>query len=297
MAYNPYILYAVVERTIGKEPLFATIEERSESSHSIGMFEGVDGDCSNITVVWYDFEKKKTYFCTHVPDDDSTLQTVVFMVLANGGCVMWLTYINRTVVFTNFQCEKTTLSKVDSEWEQKRVELQLQYESHRQDLSADAMAFFRSTQTLMRRYTYRLWPVVGGEKEIEMTVIKVFLSDGTIKYLDEREMFDYRYEAKLNKLYVRVVCEESDYDLYFWLDEGSVFPIFERFYGSHPETKADFIIRIDVENKKYELALYRQGLKEPVVIPESAYQLIVFKNKFEDYRSENYNQPRGAWIW
>ena len=66
---------------------------------------------------------------------------------------------------------------------------------------------------------------------------------------------------------------------------------------SHPETKVDFIIRIDAENKKYELSLYRQGLKEPVIIPEDAYQLIVFKNKFEDYRSENYNQPRGAWIW
>ena len=81
------------------------------------------------------------------------------------------------------------------------------------------------------------------------------------------------------------------------MDENLKIDLFRRFYGAHPETKADFIIRIDPENKKYELALYRQGLKEPVVIPESAYQMIVFKNKFEDYRSANYNQPRGAWIW
>ena len=59
----------------------------------------------------------------------------------------------------------------------------------------------------------------------------------------------------------------------------------------------DFMIRIDSEKNKYELALYRYGLKEPQVISESAYQLLVFKNKFEYYRSENYNQPRGAWIW
>lgn len=88
-----------------------------------------------------------------------------------------------------------------------------------------------------------------------------------------------------------------DFQLCFFLDFESSVIILEKFYGAHPETKADFIIKIDAENKKYELALYRQGLKEPVVIPESAYQLIVFKNKFEDYRSENYNQPRGAWIW
>lgn len=73
--------------------------------------------------------------------------------------------------------------------------------------------------------------------------------------------------------------------------------IFRRFYGAHPETRADFMIRIDADNNKYELSLYRQGLKEPVVIPESAYQLIGFKNKFEFYRSANYDQPRGAWIW
>lgn len=91
--------------------------------------------------------------------------------------------------------------------------------------------------------------------------------------------------------------DKNKYDYYFDLLEECTIILFEKFYGAHPETKADFIIRIDVENKKYELALYRQGLKEPVVIPESAYQLIVFKNKFEDYRSENYNQPRGAWIW
>ena len=63
------------------------------------------------------------------------------------------------------------------------------------------------------------------------------------------------------------------------------------------DTKTDFIIRIDSEKRKYELALFRQGLKEPQIIPEDAYQLLVFKNKFEDYRSDNYNQERGAWIW
>lgn len=53
----------------------------------------------------------------------------------------------------------------------------------------------------------------------------------------------------------------------------------------------------DSESNKYELALYRYELKEPQVISESAYQLLVLKDKFEYYRSENYNQPKGAWIW
>lgn len=85
--------------------------------------------------------------------------------------------------------------------------------------------------------------------------------------------------------------------LHIYFNEDVVFDVIKKTYGAHSDTKTDFIIRIDTKNKKYELALFRQGLKEPVVIPESAYQLIVFKNKFEDYRSENYKQPRGAWIW
>lgn len=89
----------------------------------------------------------------------------------------------------------------------------------------------------------------------------------------------------------------NDYYAFYWMCVYNITEIFERFYGAHPDTKTDFIIRIDAENKKYELALYRQGLKEPQIIPEDAYQLLVFKNKFEDYRSDNYNQERGAWIW
>ncbi len=73
--------------------------------------------------------------------------------------------------------------------------------------------------------------------------------------------------------------------------------MFERSYGNHPDTNVDFIIRIDPYKKKYQLALYRYGLKKPVTISEDAYQMIVFKDLFEYYRSDNYDQPDGAWDW
>ena len=80
-------------------------------------------------------------------------------------------------------------------------------------------------------------------------------------------------------------------------EDEAIRAAFEKFYGAHRDTKVDFIIRIDPEKNKYELALYRYGLQEPVAISEDTYQMIVFKSKFEYYRSENYDQPRGAWIW
>ncbi len=132
-----------------------------------------------------------------------------------------------------------------------------------------------------------------------MKFCKTFVSsfDMTYDKTNDGVLYDYHFSGMPSKLSIGWCIMKANYTAYFWMDETQLNIIFERFYGAHPETKADFIIRIDAENKKYELALFRQGLKEPLIIPEAAYQLIVFKNNFEDYRSENYNQPRGAWIW
>lgn len=134
------------------------------------------------------------------------------------------------------------------------------------------------------------------DKKIEY-VIATKNIDGTLDKTYDNSLLNFHNSGCPYKINVSFTIDKREYLKSINLMQTQIIEIFERFYGAHPETKADFIIRIDVENKKYELALYRQGLKEPVVIPESAYQLIVFKNKFEDYRSENYNQPRGAWIW
>lgn len=150
----------------------------------------------------------------------------------------------------------------------------------------------------MKQYKYKLNAICadnGNDNVFRINKIKVSRSDGTRSefnsIVDEFDNFGIprKFSISFDAFY--------QYSAYFFFDCTQLYEVFERFYGAHPETKADFIIRIDAENKKYELALYRQGLKEPVVIPESAYQLIVFKNKFEHYRSENYDQPRGAWIW
>ena len=113
----------------------------------------------------------------------------------------------------------------------------------------------------------------------------------------DEELYKYCRKEVPQKLSIKWMYDKKEYNCYIWFEEKLITSIFERFYGAHIDTKTDFIIRIDSEKRKYELALFRQGLKEPQIIPEDAYQLLVFKNKFEYYRSENYNQERGAWIW
>lgn len=135
------------------------------------------------------------------------------------------------------------------------------------------------------------------ENKIKFESIEEYLFDGTFNKLHDNGLLKYHKAGKPKKLAIKWHIKKSEYTAYFWFEDEKICSIFERFYGAHPDTKTDFIIRIDAEQKKYELALYRQGLKAPQIIPEDAYQLLVFKNKFEDYRSDNYNQERGAWIW
>ena len=131
----------------------------------------------------------------------------------------------------------------------------------------------------------------------ELDYIEETLFDGTHDKLHDDGLINYHQAGKPKKLAIKWHIKKSEFTAYFWFEDEEICSVFDRFYGVHPETKTDFMIRIDAEQNKYELALYRYGLKAPQVISESAYQLLVFKNKFEYFRSENYNQPRGAWIW
>ena len=131
----------------------------------------------------------------------------------------------------------------------------------------------------------------------ELDYLEEALFDGTHDKLHDGGLMNYHEAGKPKKLAVQWHIKKSEYTAYFWFEDEEIRSVFDRFYGAHPDTKTDFMIRIDSEKKKIELALYRYGLKEPQIISESAYQLIVFKNKFEYFRSENYDQIQGAWIW
>lgn len=165
----------------------------------------------------------------------------------------------------------------------------------------------------MKQFTYRYLPLFEHweedeekwqpftEEELdtkpELDYIEEALYDGTHDKLHDGGLMQYHEAGKPKKLAVKWHIKKSEYTAYFWFEDETIRAVFDKFYGIHPDTKTDFVIHIDPEKKKYELALYRYGMNEPKPVSEDAYQLIVFKNKFEQYRSRNYNQPRGAWIW
>lgn len=163
----------------------------------------------------------------------------------------------------------------------------------------------------MNRYTYRFivnfekwnesngtWEKYRMEDDLpEFDYIEEKLYDGTHDKLHNGRNMKYHEAGKPYKLAIKWHWDKNEYKACIWFEEGQLCKLFERFYGAHPKSNSDFIIRIDETNKKIELSLYRYGIKLPLVISDNAYQFIVFKNNFEDFRSENYAQKRSAWNW
>lgn len=151
---------------------------------------------------------------------------------------------------------------------------------------------------LSESYMYKIiFNILYDDLELDVDRLHITFWDGSFFNDFKQELFLYTKKA-LPK-YIKLSCNvgKHEYEILIRLQINEMYSLVRKFNGTHPDTKAEIIVKFNVEYNDCKLALYRQGLKEPVVIPESAYQLIVFKNKFEDYRSENYNQPRGAWIW
>ncbi len=173
----------------------------------------------------------------------------------------------------------------------------------------------------MKQFTYRYdvrfgqwdekkkeWCLDGQSSETEPAVdtrhpapefdyIEEELFDGTHDKLHDGGLMNHHEAGKPKKLAVRWHVKKKEWTAYFWFEDEEIRHVFDRFYGAHPGTKTDLIIRVDQEKNHFELALYRYGLREAQVIPEQVYQLIVFKNNLECFRSKNYAQERGAWIW
>lgn len=162
---------------------------------------------------------------------------------------------------------------------------------------------------MMQQFTYRFQPILKkwdddrkewtdyaeDEKKPELDFVEVKCHDGTFDRLRDGSLLNYHEAGKPSRVCVGWHVGKREYSAYFFFSHDELVPLFRTCYGAHPETKVDFLLQIDPENNKYEPALFRYGMKEPLTIPENTCQVLVFRNKFECFRSPNYSQPKGAW--
>lgn len=318
MDYKPLIYFCSLTNnsSIESSPLFANINDSINfpftSAYQIRLNEYKD---YIIKTIWYDFARESFIYneiylqnLNTIINEDSYLD---FLYILDYGLLVWIVNKNVSYLIKDKGVVIDSFTKIDKkkEWFVKKSILQIEYCKTKVAPKLQLWKAFIANFTKHYYYRYSIFFEKFNSKENTWSTIEdnnithkfshieQILFDGTHDKLHDGGLLKYHNAGKPKKLAIKWHIKKAEYAAYFWFEDEQICSIFERFYGAHPETKTDFIIRIDAENKKYELALYRQGLKEPQIIPEDAYQLIVFKNKFEDYRSENYNQERGAWIW
>lgn len=137
----------------------------------------------------------------------------------------------------------------------------------------------------------------GDEVRPEFEYIEEALYDGTHDKLHDGGLMWYHQAGKPKKLALQYHIKKSVYSAYLWFDDFKIRAAFENFYHEYPEAEMDFLFRIDPEKNIYQILFISKEAEQPVPMNEDVYQMIVFKSKFERYRTKNYNQPRGAWIW
>lgn len=174
--------------------------------------------------------------------------------------------------------------------------------------SLDALPFDR----MMTQYCYRLMPLMehwqpgeaewqhpADDEENVPVVDHIYISrhDGTHHKLADDTLTRHHMAGRPERIAMAWHAGKNEWSAHMWLDEELTASIFERLYGTHRDTRVDLILHFDPIQRHYELALFRYGMTQPQLLPPECWQIIVFKDQFEHYRSENYNQPSDAWRW
>lgn len=163
----------------------------------------------------------------------------------------------------------------------------------------------------MQQYNYRYVPhfmhwddeaedwIPYQEREVapKLEYIEEALFDGTHDKLNDGGLLQYHTGGKPKKLMLAWRIGKAQYSAYFWMDEEIICQEFEDFYGLHPDTPVDLSLHVDYERMIFEFSLFRQGLHQPRYLSPDTYQIIVFKDGFERFRTDNYDQSHGAWVW
>jgi len=161
----------------------------------------------------------------------------------------------------------------------------------------------------MQQYTYRYyaldeywdgntWQRYDDDSDVLFCDhVEELLFDGTRDQLGSEYLF-YHHKAGMPKNLAAVWYEERDeYRAYFWLNREAVLDAFQRAYYNKPDGKVDFLIRLDLNAMQYELALRREDMGKPIVIPKDSYEMLVLRNTNKCWQSDNYSLDWDALHW
>jgi len=161
------------------------------------------------------------------------------------------------------------------------------FENFQENGLPDPMLF----EQYMQKFNYRITPEFENDAKFEG--IEINYCNGELNTLNTGEHASHSMRAKPSKIALKWSDGKKRYEAFFWIDEKKVMEIFNNCYGNDPQEEGNLIIKVEASHKQFRFFLQNSNIS--VAIPVEDMPYIVFKNKFEFYRSKNYNKPKGGW--
>ena len=231
--------------------------------------------------------------------DDSDILTRYSHIVAGmapyGGLAVWFRGYKKSILF----CSQTAL---DVDVPVDALKKMISRYPAPDNVMLPPQDFF---DNMMKQYTYRyigLEDYFDGEQDLffddlDIDSIEDQRFDGTHDQLCDDCLLKYHEAGCPKRIKVKWNEGRNKLSAYYWFDEQMTPQTFSRYFELNDNQKADVILRIDSRANKYEIALKSDTITETQIFPTESYQLLVFRNGHESFRSENFNQNEGAWDW
>jgi hypothetical protein len=220
----------------------------------------------------------------------------------HGGIAVWLCSLKKSVLLHWFHAEKAILTDMErSLFASKGPDFTF---SLTPEVVEEKMRQYRYRYVALEEYFDResMWwnqyeDTDPYYDDLELDAIEDKRTDGTFNYLGGQEQEKYHTAGKPERITVKWRAGSTNYLAHFWIDDDVLTGFFKSFYKPDPDGKADLLIRLDPEKNAYGLALKGDMYDYEYFFPHATYQLMVFKDDTEWFRSDNFDKADDAWRW
>jgi hypothetical protein len=143
----------------------------------------------------------------------------------------------------------------------------------------------------MQKFNYRITPKFENAATLEK--IECFYYNGELNTTNSGEHAENAMRAKPHKIALHWRTGKIQYSGYFWTDETKIIETFAKFYDNDTQKEGELLIEVGKSNKDFKFSL--QDKSTVIEIPVEEIEIIVFKNKFEFFKSKNYSKPPQGW--
>ena len=149
-------------------------------------------------------------------------------------------------------------------------------------------------ENYMARFNYKIHPLIEDEIA-ELQGMDIWYYNGEFDTLMTDEYSCYAMRAKPRKMVAHYKVGKAKYKAFIWFDDVKTRMAFSDFYGENSAKEMELVIDIRKSNKEFHILMSGDDSSQPKELPQENVEILVFKNKFESYRNDNYDRPSGGW--